>query len=462
MCTRVSGWQVLVLGSLALFLAGSVDAGQPAGVDDPSLSPDVRQLQTRIQEQWQLVPLQDGVLLVPRRPGRSFKGVELRRGGVAIDGLPVTGTELTARLGVDADLVLQLSYLDGATLTRLARPPVAPTVESSRREAEHGAPVASVDAQVAEPQRTVSRRRSARVRIGSDLVIDEDEYVEDAAVAILGSVIVNGEVNGDVAAVGGDVRLGPHAAVRGDVTAVGGTIVTHAGAQLLGDAHEVAIRLPRFTVHMPSPSGWSERLWPGERWFAGLALGWSALRMTFIGLLTLIVAIVAGGPVGRIRTQVARAPLASGLVGLAAQLLLVPAVVAVALVLLVSVVGIPLLALMPLVLLAIGVFWVTGLAAVAQVVGGWLPGLRERAGASVVAGLTLIWLCSLTARALWWSGAAGLAVPTVLGAAGLAVEFIAWTIALGAALLAWARPLGHDRVPAVPAVPPVPSAPAQL
>jgi hypothetical protein len=374
----------------------------------------------------------------------------------------VTGTQLQERLGVDAEQVLRLSYLDGATLSRLAEPPAPATATPSRAAPPSREPVASVDDRQAESQRGFSRRRSARVRIGSDLVIDEDERVEDAAVAILGSVIVNGEVNGDVVAVGGDVRLGPRAAVRGNVTAVGGSVVTEAGAQFVGDAHEVAIRLPRFTVHVPNLSGWRAHIWPDERWFAGLALGWSALRMTFVGLLALVVAVVAASPVARIRTQAARAPLASGLVGLVAQVLLVPALAAVALALLVSIVGIPLLALMPLLLLALGLFWVTGLAGVAQIVGGWLPGLRERPVGSVVAGLTLIWLCPLAARALWWFGVAGAAVPAVLGAIGLAVEFLAWTVALGAALLAWTRPLGERSEPAVPTVPPIPSAPAHL
>jgi hypothetical protein len=52
---------------------------------------------------------------------------------------------------------------------------------------------------------------------------------------------VDGEVQGDVVAVGGSVTLGPTAVVEGDVTVVGGPLHRDPGAQVRGKAQEVSL-----------------------------------------------------------------------------------------------------------------------------------------------------------------------------------------------------------------------------
>ena len=85
------------------------------------------------------------------------------------------------------------------------------------------------------------RKSSAKVHIGSSIVVGEDELVTDPVVAIGGSVTVLGRVDDDVVAVGGSVRLGPKAHVRGDVTAVGGSVDQEKGATIGGTVNEVRI-----------------------------------------------------------------------------------------------------------------------------------------------------------------------------------------------------------------------------
>ena len=57
------------------------------------------------------MPIANGIVLTPRFR-TAIKSVELSDSTIAIDGAPVTGRELRERLDDDADLVLQVSYLE--------------------------------------------------------------------------------------------------------------------------------------------------------------------------------------------------------------------------------------------------------------------------------------------------------------------------------------------------------------
>jgi hypothetical protein len=64
------------------------------------------------------------------------RSIEIAAGTIAVDGQPVTGGELRTRLGADAEMVLQLSYLsDGAR-----RAPLLGTADSADSPAPPGAP----------------------------------------------------------------------------------------------------------------------------------------------------------------------------------------------------------------------------------------------------------------------------------------------------------------------------------
>jgi len=73
------------------------------------------------------------------------------------------------------------------------------------------------------------------VRFGDDIIINEGETIEGDAVAIMGSILVNGVVEGDAVAVGGGLTLGPTGRVDGDAVAIGGGVSKDPGAVVGGE-----------------------------------------------------------------------------------------------------------------------------------------------------------------------------------------------------------------------------------
>ena len=124
-------------------------------------------------------------------------------------------------------------------------------------------------------------KREARnkVRIGGDVVVDEGTEVKDA-VAVGGSVTVNGKVRDSAVAVGGSVILGPNAVIGKDVVSIGGAVKQAQGAKIHGDVVELNIPgvssiIPFFVEDTPSS------------WF------WTSKITIFLGFLALAVLMVA-------------------------------------------------------------------------------------------------------------------------------------------------------------------------
>lgn len=426
--------------------AETAEAGSPAL---PLSASDRARLRARLEERWRVAIVRDGLVLVPRRAGGSLRGVEITGDSVAIDGRPVTGAELRQRLGADAEAVLALTYLDPAARRTLFEVTAAagPTAGRGDRATTVSPPPAE-----GPDLRRATHRHGARVRIGSDLVVGEHERIGDAAVAIFGSVVVDGEVAGDVVAVAGDVRLGPKAVVEGDVTAVGGRIVADPGARMYGGVNEVAIRWPTWSVGVLEA-----RVLPPAEWWAGLLLVAAVARALVLAVLTMIVALLARAAVTRVGREVGDAPWQSILVGVGAQLVFVPAAIALCGGLIVSIVGIPLLALVPVAALVAAGFWLVGFTAVAARLGGALIGGSEsgRLAPAVLLGLGLVFAVTLAARLAWWAGWIGLPGFLLLGGVGWLVEAVAWSMGLGALILSWFRGKTAPTAEAVPS--PVPA-----
>lgn len=402
-------------------------------------------LRARVEERYRVVTTRDGFVFVPRRARAGVQGIELVGDQLLVEGRAVSGGELRQRLGSDAEVLLALSYL--SVEERL--------VLFGQRAAD-----AETAVQVpTEPERRITRgrRQGARVRLGSDLYIAENERIEDAAVAVLGSIAIDGEVAGDVTAVGGSVRLGPKAVVRGAVTAVGGRIEASPTAQVLGETNEVALAWPRdwHSVQVGPDTRW--RVIPDRGWWAGFAFTATSVRLTVFGLLGLVAVLLGGSVYRRAGDEVSASPWQATLIGLAAQLLFVPALIIVCGALLVSVIGIPVLALVPLALLALGLLWIVGFAAVAERVGRRV--LRVSAGGptsvlSYLTGFVLIVAMLWVSRLVLWTGATGFGWAFTIGLVGMAIEGLAWAAGLGALVLAWVR---RPRV--VATVPPIPTTP---
>ena len=408
---------------------------------DSAARPELAQLRERVEQRFRIIEAPNGFILVPRSESSSVRTIDVNDGRVLVDGVPLTGRELRDKLAEDADLITQLSFLDVAG--RRAFLAGAAAAEPPAPGALPAPPVPLPEAD-REGWRETSRSRhgGARVRIGDDVRVADDEIVADDVVAVFGSALIDGGVDGDVVAVLGSVVLGPKARVQGDVTTVGGRVERASGAIVDGAINEVGFtsaRIGRLVREHPARQ-WR---WFGDTFrnpFAGTATLFGTLvRMGFIGLLAALLVAVVPGPVTRVADRAAAEPWRAGLVGLAAQLLFVPLLVVTVVVLAISIIGIPLLVLVPFGLLAVAIAMLMGFAGTGCAVGRWL-GQRAGGGvsgllASLVVGLAIIWSLTIIAR---FVGLAGLPVRIVLGVvllAGFLVEYVAWTVGIGAVML---------------------------
>jgi hypothetical protein len=396
-----------------------------------SAQTDLDGMRSRLASRFEMLPLANGLVLTPRFK-TSVKSIELSETTIAIDGTPVTGAELRERLGVDADLVIQLSYLDPASRRSLARgetpapkpaEPTAPTIVDPRSEPS-------------EPTIPRARRREDVVRIGGSVTVEADESVRGDVVAIGGSARIDGEVDGDVVVVGGSARFGPQANVRGDVTAVGGGVVRDPKAVIRGAVNEIGFG------EIAWRDEWMRRNWDWD-WMDGFypvaRLTGTLVRVMLLALLTALVLFVARTPVEQIADRVAADPVKSWVVGFLAEMLFFPILIMTVVVLAISIIGIPLLLLVPVAIVAALVVMLVGFTAVAYQIGRLLQdkvdALRSRPYVATFAGILLIVSPVLLARLVGLTGELWFLVWPI-AAVGFLFEYIAWTAGLGAAALA--------------------------
>src|SRR5262245_50733115 len=115
-----SGWWMVGSGWWrAIVIAALVAAGALVA---RAQTPDTTPLRTQLEQSYDLVPLQNGVALTPKKRGGMIRLIEVRDGVVLINGDAVSARDLKKQLGADADLVLRVTYLDAAAARGLAAP----------------------------------------------------------------------------------------------------------------------------------------------------------------------------------------------------------------------------------------------------------------------------------------------------------------------------------------------------
>jgi hypothetical protein len=397
--------------------------------------PDPEELRRQVERRFEVLVVRDGLALRPRAPGRAPRTIEVRGGEIIVDGAPATGAELRDQLAADADLVIQLSYLDVETQRKLFEPSGGPTPQPP-------APAPSVAPEPAAPpdfEPVRNRRSGERVRIGGSIRIDADEVVDGDVVAIGGSVRVLGEVRGEVVAIAGTVELGPNAVVRRDVTVVGGTIRRDPTARINGDVNEIGIgAIDLSGVRWTPPS--LGALWWGWTLGAAYALVATLARVAVLCLLAALVVLLGRDYVERVSARAAAEPLKAGAIGFLAQILFLPILLITILLLVVTIIGIPLLALIPFAMLGLCIVALIGFTAVAYYVGrvvtarlGWGEGGPF---GSTMAGVLLLISPVLLARLIGLGGGVLYPMTFGLGFIGFLVEYLAWTVGFGAVALA--------------------------
>jgi hypothetical protein len=378
----------------------------------------VEELGERLRENYNVVAIEGGVGLVPRAGAGDVRIIEIRDGAIAVDGEALTGQELRERLGVGADLVLRVSYLEP---------------DAQRELLGAGAPAAAEPPPAADDVPRRSRQGGDVVRVMGNVNIARDERVEGDVVAVMGNANVDGEVDGDVNVVMGNLDLGPEAVVRGDVHIVGGNLNRAPGSRIEGSIDNVVV----------GSGGWSGSTVPAMVRDSVLgrlgSLAGTLLRIALLGLMALLVVAVGRTPIERIADRTAADPLRAGLVGFVAQLLFFPLLIVTIVVLAVSIIGIPLLLLLPFGIILLLVVLLVGFTGVAYHAGRIL---NERFGwtgrgpyATVILGVVTIALVTVIARSAAVAGGTFFSFP--LTAVGYLVEYLAWTLGFGGAILAF-------------------------
>ena len=245
-------------------------------------------------------------------------------------------------------------------------------------------------------------------------------------------VVASGRVQDAVVVVGGDVDLGPTADVRGDVVVVGGQLSRAEGAQLRGSVSDVSfgdwwrqfgsVYLPRIDF---GPFGF---------W---LGLFGAFFRVALLLVAMGVVLLVARAPVARIGRAAGAEPLRAFFLGLAVELLFLPALIVVCVGLIVTIIGIPFVAVVvPVSLFTLFLALLLGFTAVACRTGEWIEdrfGWRGHSAVlATVLGLLLIVGPTMLSRMLGFAPFPG---AFALLVSGLVFEYIMWTIGLGAALM---------------------------
>ena len=245
-----------------VLLAAGVGAAVAAQTSAP---PSLREL---VEQRFDVLTVQDGLVLRPKFPVRDVRWVEVSGGMIHVNGAPVSGVELRDKLGDDAGVVLQVSYLDPAGRMAMFRDAAGgPAIERST------------------PAQTTGRENrpsdGGQFKMGGSITVPAGETVSGDVVDVGGTIHVFGEVRGDVVAIGGTVALGPAANVTGDVTVIGGSLQRDPAARIGGEVVDVGsglleswrARFPRGRWRAASggvaalsalPSRWSRR-WRASR-----------------------------------------------------------------------------------------------------------------------------------------------------------------------------------------------------
>jgi hypothetical protein len=238
-----------------------------------------------------------------------------------------------------------------------------------------------------------------RFGFGQPMRVEADERVE-TIVTIGGDLTVMGEVVSNAVVIGGSLELGPEARVGGDVVAVGGSITRHSGAVVVGDRMEVSGAVIGTRTGEP-------------RMIRDRALASSlAILAQIIGSFLISLVILAFAP-RRIRTiseELRTKPGRSILLGLAIVVLFLPLLGA----LTVSIVGIPLI---PVAIMLLAAVLIVGLTGLAVRIGYWMPFYAEHR--SAFGALALGYLLLAVIGLIPWVGA--VVIPLVALFAGGAV-----------------------------------------
>jgi hypothetical protein len=392
------------------FVLGGFLSGIALAQDRPAAaaaSPEARALRQEIEQRYQVLPIHGGVVLTPRQSRRGVQTIEVSGGGVAVNGERVNAKILRDWLGDDAEPVLRLLNLtpdQRRSLFGLAVENELPAATPEAPETPAPEDVLTSDVTVVPPVPEApgappipeapepSVHSGSRVKFGGSITVEKDELAEEAvaiggsvrvdgevsrdAVAIGGPVRVNGHVGGNVTSVGGSVHLGPHAVVDGDVASIGGTIDQAKGAQVHGSSSDIGGPFHRGRWEHGWDHDWD--FGPFSVFGASMQVFGSLFSLIATVLFTWLCLLLARGLMERVEQRIAAEPWKCAGVGLAGSLSLVPLLVVLAILLAITIIGCIFLLLYPVLAVVLFFVFLFGYAASAYRVGRWSEGRMGR------------------------------------------------------------------------------------
>jgi hypothetical protein len=291
-------------------------------------------------------------------------------------------------------------------------------------------------------------QRGEIVRMGSDVVIEPGEIVTEVVV-IGGDLDVDGEVDGDAVAVGGDVTIGPGARVSGDAVSVGGRLTVAPGAIIEGDEVEVGTGAG---ILRGLGGGWNRDHDHGPR---HSPVGRSLLALLILLFIGWLAAVLAGERLGALAESLSQDWLRALLTGVLVLVLWLPAVFLSA----ITVIGIPVaIFLIFAVPLLIFVGYLIGAMALGRRVSIGLGRATQGPLQSIIFGILVIGLLGFIGHVLGLVG--------FLGPFGVAFRIVSYalfsfaaTSGLGVIALAIFHSRFRSRAAMTPPAPPPPPAP---
>lgn len=168
-------------------------------------------------------------------------------------------------------------------------------------------------------------------RMGKDIEVEEDEEIDGDVVALGGCIEIKGIVNGSAVAIGGDVDIFPTGVVEEDAVSIGGQVVKRGEGIVRGEKVSIGFfRTPPFKM----PFGPTR--FPMFHPLVGFPL--RIIRILLLIFLGIVVLAILPKNVDKIKNKVKQEFVKSGLVGLAAEILVLPIFI----LLIITIIGIPL------------------------------------------------------------------------------------------------------------------------
>ena len=353
-----------------------------------------KEIYVRTEDGQEFLVGEDGEIRIPTADRKDY----VLKGGEGLDQIVVEGGKI--KIGdreIDLTDLKGLESLDRLPRIKLPRVPATP-----REQAGEGV-----------------------FRMGSDVVVEEDESIDGDVVALWGNVIVKGVVSGDAVSIGRDVDVYPTGVVEGSAVSIGGNVTKRSGAVVEGEKVSVgflrgqALRFPPFVVtrvNVPT--------------VALVARILKILLLIFVGI---VVVSVAPRQVNKVQAGIKQNFLKSGLVGFLAEILVLP----IFLLLIITIIGIPVALLVEPILILAALF--LGYAGVCLFIG---EKIREHTSLkpdtrimTVIIGILAVESVPLAARAIGIFGNLFSPLTFIITLIGWLIGYVVITVGFGAAVL---------------------------